>query len=114
MKYLVPIVMIFLFLTACDMGLEITGIEIEQYPSKIVYLEDVDSELDLTGGVIALNTKNGKKYEYAMEDNQIEISHNVDFNTPGVYVVTLVRHQYVCKFPVQVINKEYFEAMGAE
>lgn len=91
--------------TGCDSGLEIVGIEIEKYPDKIVYCSGIDKELDLTGGVVNLILKQKTKTAVSMAGDEINVIHNIDFNKPGVYVVELERNNAVCKFPIQVIDK---------
>jgi hypothetical protein len=92
--------------SGCDSSLEIVGMEIVQYPNKIVYFSGVDKELDLTGGVVNYILKGKSKTTADMWDKYITVSHNIDFNKPGVYVVELKRHNTSCKFPIQVIDRK--------
>lgn len=94
--------------TGCDSGLEIIGISIEKYPESIVYILGSEDELNLSGGTINLISKDGTNYIEAMSNDEIEVSHNIDFNKPGVYVVTLKRGEFSCNFPVQVIDESIF------
>ncbi len=106
-KLLILVVTTFFCILAagCDSGLLIVGMEIETYPDKIVYFVGDDNELDLTGGVVEYILKQKSKGVEDMNDTNISISHNIDFNKPGVYVVKLERHPTaVCEFPIQVIE----------
>lgn len=108
--FLLLSIMLVISVTGCDSGLEIVGIEIEKYPNRIVYYAGVDTELDLSGGIINHLVKAKEKYPHNMvkevSDHLMTVSHNIDFNRPGVYVVTLHRSIHECKFPIQVIDNE--------
>lgn len=109
---LIMSVLLLLSICGCDTGLKIVGIEIEEYPDRIVYFSGTDNELDLSGGAIYLITKDNMKdnsrdgTHEKMIDKSIEVIHNIDFNKPGVYVVELKRGEFICKFPIQVIDKD--------
>ena len=105
-KLLILVITAFFCILAvgCDSGLEIAGMEIEKYPDKIVYFSGIDNELDLTGGVIKYIHKEKSEGIADMDGRHITISHNIDFNKPGVYVVELKRHVASCEFPIQVIE----------
>ena len=98
-------ILLSILVSGCDSSLEIAGMEIEKYPNRIVYYSGVDKELDLAGGIINYILKGGSKSSSDMEDKDITISHNIDFNKSGVYVVELRRHTAYCKFPIHVIMK---------
>ena len=109
MKRIIMLLLSVLFaisITGCDSGLKIIGIEIEKYPDRIVYYSGIDKELDLTGGVVNFILKQNTKSAVNMEDNEVTVSHNINFDKPGVYVVELERNNAVCKFPIQVIDKK--------
>lgn len=99
---------IVLSICSCDAGLEIIDMEIVNYPNKIVYYMGIDDELDFTGGSIKYFHKEKTTAISDMEKEigfTINVIHNVDFNTPGVYVVELYRNNKAnVKFPVQVID----------
>lgn len=103
-------IVLIISVSGCDSGLLIVGMEIEKYPDRIVYYAGIDEELDLTGGVINYLLKAKIKSTVDMSDDlrmrHINISHNIDFDKPGVYVVELERAGAVCKFPIQVIQKQ--------
>lgn len=93
--------------SGCDSGLKIVGMEIEKFPDRIVYFSGVDKELDLTGGVVNYILKGSSKAAKDMGDRGITVSHNIDFDKPGVYVVKLERNEAAyCKFAVEVIDKK--------
>jgi hypothetical protein len=98
-------ILLIISVSGCDSSLQIVGMEIEKYPNRIVYYAGVDKELDLSGGVVNFILKGKSKTAADMEDRYISISHSIDFDTPGVYVVELKRSDAVCKFPIQVIDK---------
>lgn len=98
--------LLFFSVSGCDSSLEIVGMEIEKYPDRIVYFVGVDKELDLTGGVVNYILKGNSKKAEDMEDRYITVSHQINFNKPGVYVVELKRGTVLCKFPIQVIDKK--------
>lgn len=91
-------------LVGCDSSLEVVSMEISKYPDRIVYYIGVDEELDLTGGLIIRTTKSGNVEPESMEDIYFEVSHEIDFNNPGVYVVEIQSGDFTCKFPIQVLE----------
>ena len=110
MKRILVLLLSILFtisVSGCDSSLEIVGMEIQNYPNRIVYFSGVDKELDLTGGVVNYILKGNSKTAEDMVDRYITVSHHIDFNKPGVYVVELKRGTALCKFPIQVIDKKW-------
>ncbi|MCL2150493.1 MAG: hypothetical protein FWH51_06190 [Dehalococcoidia bacterium] len=93
-----------LLLSACDASLEIIGMEICAYPNKTVYVAGIDNSLDLTGGTVTYLLKGGAKSEDKMDESWITVTHDIDFNSPGIYTVTLVRHKGICQFSVHVVT----------
>ena len=108
-----------LLVTACDPI--VTGVEIIQYPDKLIYIVGVDDSLDLTGGIVNYKYKKGGT-ESEMEDDSYEnytISHNIDFYTPGVYKVNLLargdKSMVLDKFAIQVIDEQaILELLGRD
>jgi len=95
-----------------DEGLEIMGIEVAQYPDRLVYIQNVDTKLDLSGGKLNILLKQGNKVLDEMASDQIIIEENVDFTKPGIYIVKLYSHNNgYAEFPVQVISKEELRKM---
>jgi hypothetical protein len=113
-KMFLPMIMVFslLVLVSCESGLEIVGLEIHQYPDKIVYIIGADTDLDLAGLGIYIITrddkKSGERNNIMMYgDNNFHVSsieHEIDFNKAGIYVVTLTRHLGSCYFTIEVID----------
>lgn len=103
------LILVCILLNGCDAGLEIVGLEINKYPDKIVYVAGTDTKLDLSGGKIEyiLLDKRADRYIEPMDNGMVTVTHNIDFNKPGVYVVTLTQHKGKCQFPVQVISKDF-------
>ena len=97
-----------MFFSSCEF--EIVDIRLGKYPDRIVYVANVDTEIDLSGCSYILKTKDGQIYEDAYNEKswQFAIQSDVDFTTSGVYEVKLFRGTTeVGKFPVQVIGEEY-------
>lgn len=111
-KSALSIFMIFvllLMLTSCDSGLYIIKISISQYPKKIAYFLHKDTELDLQGLEICVESKAGTKSikqwnEVYADRPYFDISNNVNFFKPGVYVVTIKCNEARCLFAVEVID----------
>lgn len=108
------IVMVFClcFLGACDEGLRIVGMDINTYPNRIVYIAGRDKTLDLSGGTVKLQVKEKKEYIEEMSDMSISVTHNINFDIPGVYQVTLTRGDYYCSFAIQVVSQDYIESLN--
>lgn len=107
-----------LSLIGCDYSLEIVGIGIREYPERISYQVGEERELDLTGGRVYFiavadlddNEDIGNSANYSntsdidMTNQLIVIKHQIDFNKPGVYNVTLEYGEVQCNFPIEVIE----------
>ena len=106
-KILIVVCILFI-LSGCDAGLEIAQIQINQYPNRITYYKGIDSKLDLGGLEILLITKDGSKNTEKLDDDfeqqYYDIIENVNFESPGVYVITIERHTSSCSFPIEVID----------
>ncbi|PKM73754.1 MAG: hypothetical protein CVU91_01505 [Firmicutes bacterium HGW-Firmicutes-16] len=103
------------FLGACDEGLRIVGMEINTYPNRIVYIAGQDKTLDLSGGTVRykLKDKQVQGSTVDMSDKiSISVTHNIDFNKPGVYQVVLTNGNFPCSFAIQVISKDYIEDLN--
>jgi len=95
--------------TGCDEGLRIVGLEVEKYPDRLIYVANIDDSLDLSGGEvrILLKDKSIESISKMTDEKELEIKHNIDFGTPGIYIVVLYRHEDAqVQFPIQVISKE--------
>ena len=104
------IALLIVFLGGCDDSLRIVDMEITQYPDTIVYMVGEKTELDFTGIMITYTLKSGKKIPIDINDYEgvnnkhFEVLHQIDFNVPGVYVVTFRRGDVECAFAIQVID----------
>ena len=105
-------VFIFLF-SSCDWGMKIVDISLAKPPNKIIYLKGIDSDLSLDGLEIYVHLSQGQKSIDKWEDEfcrqSYKISHYINFNKPGVYIVTIAKpHIGDCTFSVQVIDPKDF------
>ena len=103
-------------LTGCDAGLEIMGMEIVNYPDRLIYVANKDNELDLSGGEIEFILKDKAAQSIdPMTEEEMEIRHDIDFSKPGVYIVTLYRHDDAkVQFPIQVVDEIYLKNLLEE
>lgn len=55
-----------------------------------------------------MQQENGQEYinDYQDDYSDVHVLHKIDFNVPGVYVVTLEQGYMSCTFPIQVIDIE--------
>ena len=77
-------------------------------------MANVDTELDLSGGTFIISNRMGDKDEYSLvflpsplhsEGSRIE--HTIDFTTPGIYKVDLIRNNEIFfSYLVQVVDEE--------
>jgi len=96
-------------------GLEIAYMEVGRLPDRIVYMANIDTELDLSGLTLKETLINGDTGEYSITlewfEKYYSISHNIDFTQPGVYEVRAVytyfdpRRELEINFWVQVIDE---------
>ena len=109
LKKLVCSLLIFavLILTACDGGLRIVGSYVSEYPDRTVYVCGQDTEIDLSGLEVTLQTAEGTEHKIPYGDSEFDfrfiMNHDVDFDTPGVYTVYIGNGEFYCQFPVEVI-----------
>ena|GEM_PF-1820312 len=109
------LIILYLILTisACDNGLEVTGIELESYPNKLYYVIGVDRGLNLEGGAVHLLTRDRPR---PTEENlrlmeSFDIKHDIDFSMAGIYIVYVQRFKYSFSFPIQVVSFEEIESI---
>ena len=109
--YVILVSAMFLILTACERGLEIVNVELGSFPYNIVYYVGETDSVDLAGATIIITTRGtGASERCVSEDNWLVITDNVDFLTPGVYEVVIMRswggpEQLVGRIPIQVIER---------
>ena len=97
-----------LMLTACDSGLRIVGIYVSEYPDRTVYFSGQDDKIDLSGLEVTLQTAEGTEQAILYNDIEFDfmftVTHDIDFDTPGVYMVYIDNGEFSCHFPVEVID----------
>lgn len=101
--------LLFVFLSSsCDMGLEIVDGFISQYPTRIAYVLNSDTQLDLSGLEVTLITKDKNTVRAKWDDDYclgyVEIIEEIDFSIAGVYVVTVTGHNFSCAFAIEVLD----------
>jgi hypothetical protein len=109
---------LFLF-AGCEPGVK--TLVVSKLPDKLVYIASQDTELDLTGGelteysnAVPFFSSSAKEGIPMDSDWYIRyISHEVDFTTPGVYVIAidLSRDNVEDTFTIQVVTQEEYDAM---
>lgn len=82
-----------LILTLYGCEPRIRGLELVSLPDKTEYVAGVDTQLDLTGGVVRYTFlfPQGDDYELCNMD-ELTVIENIDFNTPGTYDVRIFQH----------------------
>jgi len=105
-KLLILLIISTLLVGGCDSSLEIVGMEIDTYPDKLIYYPGIDAELDLTGGYVNFIMKANIKEHGSMNHEFITVTHEIDFDTPGIYIVTLKRHKGICQFEIEVVEND--------
>ena len=92
-----------------DKEFEIVNIDIIEFPDKIIYIANHDSSIDMSGCILRFTIKNGDKIDERFEnDKWCRIEHNVDFNSPGIYEINILRsygkNTFSYKIPIQVVD----------
>lgn len=105
-------------LQGCEDGLRYVKMDIESLPDKTVYYCGKDQVLDFAGGVVALETFDGRretvpmqKYTYQFDANGAKesfesyISSDINFEIPGEYTVTIWQNKELyCTFNVSLLQ----------
>ncbi len=110
---ILTLIILLFFVTSCEYGLVITGIDIVKYPDRIVYIAGIDDSIDLSGGIVNIKTRDNPEGRDPMVEprrGNFRVTHSINFNEPGVYIITLATggdDKYKMSFPVQVIDKDY-------
>jgi len=98
-------------LLGCDPYIE--RITISKYPDRLIYVVGYDTELDLSGGELTFHMSDFTKGVDPMYECYNRISHNIDFNVPGVYVVEVMHYngEWITgdKYTIQVVEKDYID-----
>jgi len=107
--------------SSCDNDIVIVRYDFGQYP-RLVYVVNVDTELDFTGATIFYTLRNGfqeDEHPFVLGD-WVSIEHSIDFTTPGEYNVRLIMHghsdprlrtpstSFPITFTVQVVDEETY------
>jgi len=109
----IPLVIFAALLCACEEGLQTKDVRLTSYPDRIVYIKGVDTELDLRGGAFEVEVKSGAVFKHVMDDHYLSGNYytEVDFDTEGVYEVSLYYDGFYLYFPIQVISPESFQRL---
>ena len=103
-------IMLLLLLTSCERSNETVDVRMGNWPDRIVYVVDIDTEIDMTGATVITVIRAGREYEECVTEGWSVVTHNIDFATPGVYDVTITRpvasREFIFRFPVQVIDRD--------
>ena len=107
--FLLYLVMLIILLTGCTLATE--GVTITKYPDRLIYIAGYDTELDLTGGEVEFLFSDKSTRIYSMYDNlpTLRISHEIDFNIPGVYIVKINNYKNDDSFAIQVVEADYID-----
>lgn len=112
-KWNIFILLLILVLTGCDKSLRYNKIEIEKYPSKLVYYIGMDNEIDLSDGKIKLTTVGGITSIYGIDEvdhngyRAFKVTHTIDFAVPGSYTVEIRRtSELSVQITIQVVDPE--------
>ena len=110
-----------LLLQGCDDGLYIVKLEIEGTPNRILYIANVDDEIDLSGFILVITIKQGDRDEELLEGGTdqsgfLKVSHEIDFTKPGIYKVELYygdreTSKLSYEFFVQVVDDEVYNGL---
>lgn len=99
---------------SCDDGLLIVDFEISKLPDKLIYLQNIDNSIDLTGGEVLLKLQAGTESLHSMTDHYITKidDSSVDFSKEGLYYVEIYIHNDKSqRFPIIVASKERLQEL---
>jgi hypothetical protein len=120
---------VLLALCAVIMLIQMSGCEpsvresvVSRLPDKLIYIVGSDTELDLEGGKVTFHMgyafffPDSTQENLSMDSEFIGIRHDIDFNTPGVYEVTINKGPpgKQATFEIQVVTQEEYDAMMAQ
>ena len=83
---------------------------------RLVYIANVDTELDFLGATIIAMSRGGYQVDEFPIEPWLVVDHNIDFTTPGVYKVRMsldFHGRFNVIFWVQVIDEELFNQLSA-
>jgi len=119
--------LLMLLSSGCDRDILVVRYELGQPPDRIIYIANVDTELDFTGATLVPISRNGDTNNERLLTDLLqgrqfpgwstEIRHAIDFTTPGVYEVEILnthpRHSSYLSFFIQVIDEATFKQLMA-
>ena len=113
----VVVALLLLALSSCDNDIVIVRYDFRQYP-RLIYLANVDTELDFTGATIFHTLGNGDEegdYPFVLRPS-VSVEHSIDFTAPGEYEVAIVFHltahrQFPVVFTIQVVDEETYRQL---
>ena len=102
------LIILLVLLASCERSNEVVNVRMGSWPDRIVYIVDIDTEIDMTGATVITILRDGREEEESVTGGWSAVVHNIDFSTPGVYEVTIIRpvtsKEFTFRFPVQVID----------
>lgn len=106
-----------LILFGCEYDLEYYKVELISCPDKLVYIQNVDTELDMSG-FVAKEYNRTSEYDLTVEDDDYFLyaepeDYEVDFSKEGVYYISHGMHDgnLMVSFPVYVISQDKVDEM---
>jgi hypothetical protein len=115
---LVLCAVIMVLLAGCEPSINETVIS--KLPDKLIYIAGQDTVLDLTGGELTFYSSYFLLLPDEIQEGQLmsnySVSHNIDFNAPGTYLVTIIMGppEKRATFEIQVVTQEEYDAMMAQ
>ena len=116
--FVIVLCLLLALLSGCESNNPLESIQFRSFP-RIVYIANVDTELDLDGVTIVTMRGDGL-YVSELLFTTIQrpiVEHAIDFTTPGVYEVTIgiemtgSWENLTLTFLVQVIDEEIFNQL---
>jgi len=108
--------LLLLVLSSCDNDIIIVGMGFRQYP-RLIYLANVDTELDFTDATVFHRLGNGYQegdYPFVI-DSETSVEHSIDFSMPGEYEVNIIirciHRQFLITFTIQVVDEETYNQL---
>ena len=110
-----------LSLLGCEYGLEYYKVELLTYPDKMIYIQNVDTELGMTG-FSAMIYNRTSEYDHIAKDEEFfdyaePEDYAVDFSKEGLYNLTFsIYHEKnkTVTFPIYVVSAEKVEEMYSQ
>ena len=104
-----------MLLASCDYSIATIGYEFGQ-PPRIVYIANVDTELDFSEATLISIHRDGNRVEFPLVPSRwTVVEHSIDFTIPGIYRVEITiaeRTELSLVYFVQVLNEEIFNQLA--